>query len=173
YKNVIRNWRKPINRRNWVCYSVKNIRTFNGKIVCPRCDGNGLIYKTNIEELIGIKLFVCDECEATWEKYEEIGMEILIDLTTYLETKGLNYSKVNFINENYDWISDPEEKVSKEYYDCPLLNIMIWIGDCYDINAVRNEMVKKSVLHGLETELSKTISFEKANEICKRCKHSF
>ena len=38
-------------------------------------------------------------------------------------------------------------------YDCPLLNRPLWMGDCYDINAVVEQWVNRSLLKSLESEL--------------------
>ncbi|MGF9697840.1 hypothetical protein [Paenibacillus sp. MABNR03] len=151
---------------------MKNLKTCNGKIICPWCNGNGLIYKAIIKGLERI-LFVCNECEATWESYETIEVDTRIDLRTYLESSGVKYDEVSSLDKDYNWINDLELKVNENYYDCPLLNIMIWLGDCYDINAVRHVMVKKSILKALEEELSVPISIETAEKICVECKYSF
>jgi hypothetical protein len=64
-----------------------NISLFEGKIVCPRCDGNGLIYKGKITGLDTI-IYICDECEAAWDEISNISLDTFSDLTLFLEKKG-------------------------------------------------------------------------------------
>lgn len=77
------------------------MQTFNGKIVCPRCNGNGLVYKSRVIEL-DLTIYICDECEASWEN-EELLINEFQDLSTFLEEKGLVYEDVRFIELGYDW----------------------------------------------------------------------
>ena len=77
------------------------MQTFNGKIVCPRCDGNGLVYKSRVVEL-DLIIYICDECEALW-KNEELSLNEFQDLSTFLQDKGLVYMDVQFIDLGYDW----------------------------------------------------------------------
>jgi transposase-like protein len=46
---------------------TNQLQFFNGRIVCPRCDGNGLVYKAKVSDLNKI-LYICDECEASWQE---------------------------------------------------------------------------------------------------------
>ena len=75
---------------------------FNGIIVCPRCDGNGLVYKLEYQNLT---LYICDECEATWENWNLISKETFIDLETLLESKGIKYLDIINISGDYYWYS--------------------------------------------------------------------
>jgi Zn-finger nucleic acid-binding protein len=77
------------------------VQTFNEKIVCPRCDGNGLVYKSKIINL-DLIIFICDECEAVWLD-EEIRLDKFQDLTTFLESKGLTYNGAQIQDLGYDW----------------------------------------------------------------------
>ena len=77
------------------------MQTFNGKIVCPRCDGNGLVYKSRVVEL-DLIIYICDECEASW-KNEELYLNEFQDLSTFLQDKGLVYKDAQFIDLGYDW----------------------------------------------------------------------
>lgn len=70
-------------------------------MICPRCDGQGRVYKTYLPDL-GTYLFACDECDACWEDGEEISMKKFADLSTYLEGKGLRYG-VSEVGMDYDW----------------------------------------------------------------------
>ena len=60
-------------------------------IVCPRCDGQGHIFKKLIKfnkEMI----YICDECDAIWFNDEKIQSGNFIDYSTYMESlsrKGL------------------------------------------------------------------------------------
>lgn len=149
---------------------LKNIRVFETKLVCPRCDGNGLIYRTKITEMKKT-LFICDECEATWDDWHKIGSSFK-DLTTYIQELGYDYNSIIISELDYYWIHDDELNIREDYYVCPLLNIMIWMGDCYDINAVRNKWVKKSVLSELEKEIKSKIDIDKIDDICNKCAYS-
>lgn len=59
----------------------------------------------------------------------------------------------------------------KDMYDCPLLNRSLWMGDCYDINAVVERMVKPSILQSLESELGFQVEMSKAARVCLNCCH--
>ncbi len=60
----------------------------------------------------------------------------------------------------------------KDMYDYPLLNRSLWMGDCYDINAVIERMVKPSTLQSLESELGFQIDMSKAAKVCPNCCHN-
>lgn len=77
-----------------------SLELFKGKVVCPRCDGNGLIYKLEYQNLT---LYICDECEATWENFNVISVESFADLQTFLELKGLKYLDIIEVEEDYYW----------------------------------------------------------------------
>lgn len=147
---------------------MKHIQIFKGKVVCPRCDGNGLIYRIPIMDT-NESLYVCDECEACWKTIEEIINNEFKDLTTFLDERNINIS--DYSHADFDWQDDLETK--SNYYSCPLLNILIWMGDCYDINAYGNKIVKKTVLSGLEQELRKNFEIKEIEKICSTCKHSW
>ncbi|OPH47021.1 hypothetical protein BC351_40510 [Paenibacillus ferrarius] len=59
----------------------------------------------------------------------------------------------------------------KDMYDCPLLNHPLWMGDCYDINAVIERMVKRSILQSLESELGIQVDLSRAEKVCPNCYH--
>ncbi len=73
-------------------------------MICPRCDGQGSIYKAKIIDL-GIKLSICDECEACWTEDQKINLENFQDLSTLLNAHGLTYENakiedLGYIKEN-------------------------------------------------------------------------
>jgi hypothetical protein len=78
---------------------------FKGKVVCPRCDGNGLVYRAEVKNM-KIVLYICDECEATWNKTEDIGVQNFVDLSTFLERHGFTYRESEIINLGYDWCKE-------------------------------------------------------------------
>ena len=147
------------------------IKIFKDRIVCPRCDGNGTLYRMKIDGIEN-SIIVCDECEATWDSWNKIW-EPHMDLIVYLEKKGISYSKTIFSKPDYTWFRDESLRISDSYYECPLLNILIWMGDCYDINMFRDNYVKESVLEGLENEIGYRVEKDKSNLICSICAHGF
>ncbi|MGR5899409.1 3'-5' exonuclease [Bacillus cereus] len=76
---------------------------FKGKVVCPMCHGNGLIFKAKIknEETI---LYICDECDATWEHDNAIQISNFIELSSLLKKSNSVYSDI--LNLGYDWYND-------------------------------------------------------------------
>lgn len=58
---------------------------------CPRCNGQGNIYKGKIKQ--NIMMHICDECDACWEIDDEIRYNNFHDLTTYLMQKGIAYNQ--------------------------------------------------------------------------------
>lgn len=79
---------------------------FNGKVVCPRCDGNGLVSKAKVTDLDIQMIYICDECEASWESNISIRRDTFEDLSTYLEKIGCNYRNAEIVNLGYDWHMD-------------------------------------------------------------------
>ncbi len=63
-------------------------------MICPRCDGQGAIYKARVKNL-NIILYICDECEACWNESSKIELSTFQDLSTYLEQKGVSYSEAD------------------------------------------------------------------------------
>lgn len=78
------------------------MKLFKGKVVCPRCDGNGLVYKAEIKDINKV-VYVCDECDATWFWNDRFGMDNFVDYETFLEENSLSYMKANVIHLGYDW----------------------------------------------------------------------
>ncbi|NBI30726.1 3'-5' exonuclease [Chengkuizengella marina] len=81
---------------------MSELEFFKGKVVCPRCNGNGLIYKAFIEKL-KINLFICDECEATWLNESNINNKNFIDLSTFLDSKGSTYKDLDMQKQDFYW----------------------------------------------------------------------
>ena len=82
---------------------------FNGKVVCPRCDGNGLICKAKIIDL-DICLYVCDECDASWEESQNINIATFEDFTAYIDKHNSSYNNDNILDLGYNWLSDEKKK---------------------------------------------------------------
>lgn len=78
------------------------IELYQGRAVCPRCDGNGLIYKAYIKDL-NIYLYVCDECEASWQN-SEIDFATFVGLLTFLKKRGSSYDEM--VDLGYEWTKD-------------------------------------------------------------------
>lgn len=82
---------------NW-----KHLQLHNDRVVCPRCDGNGFVYKARLAE-VDLILYVCDECEATWVKSEQIGIDPFKDLSTLIEERLGRVNGTDLENLGYDW----------------------------------------------------------------------
>jgi len=65
--------------------------TEKNKIICPQCDEQGFVRRIRIIPL-KTEAFLCDECDAFWLKKEDISLEKLMDFTTFLESRGLDYN---------------------------------------------------------------------------------
>ena len=75
---------------------------YYGQVVCPRCDGNGLIYQTYVL-LLGVTIYLCDECEAMWEDPKTISISNFRDFTTYLQGHGVTYIDAELQDIDYEW----------------------------------------------------------------------
>ena len=69
---------------------MKDLELFEGKVMCPRCNPGegGLIYKGKIRN-IDQTFFICDKCDALWEKNEFINNKLTCnknfqDLATFI-----------------------------------------------------------------------------------------
>jgi hypothetical protein len=82
-------------------YNKSRIIIFKGNVVCPRCDGNGLIYKALLTP-IHQEIFICDECDAMWLS-PCIDKGTFQNFTTYIESFGYSYDEVELENVVYDW----------------------------------------------------------------------
>lgn len=69
-------------------------------MVCPRCDGQGLIYRAKVLDL-DIELNICDECEACWPINLTMLVENFKDMTVFLEEHGLTYEKAEIEDLGY------------------------------------------------------------------------
>jgi hypothetical protein len=75
---------------------------YKGNVVCPRCDGNGLIFKAYVIPP-SVTVYLCDECDALWEDGSAIRLNNFKDFTTYLREKGVAYIDANIESIDYDW----------------------------------------------------------------------
>lgn len=78
---------------------VNKIFIFEGKIVCPRCHGNGLIYRGKLSKLDDKIIYICDECESCWEDVSSISKRTFSHLSLFLEKLGFSYDDI--INLGY------------------------------------------------------------------------
>lgn len=81
---------------------IGNVTIFNDCIVCPRCDGNGLIYKVFIKQL-PTYVYMCDECDVLCEDFSNMTLNNFQDFTTYLRTYGIAYSDAQLESIDYEW----------------------------------------------------------------------
>lgn len=57
------------------------------KMLCPRCKQSEIVAAKI--RATGGRIFVCQECEATWFSPEEISSKKFLDLGLYMEEVGL------------------------------------------------------------------------------------
>jgi len=75
----------------------------NDKAVCPRCDGNGSLYKTTLQPL-NLDVIMCDECDSIWPiSTQEFTNSNFQDFTTYVQSLEYTYDDVDLTNITYDW----------------------------------------------------------------------
>ncbi len=85
------------------------LQVIDGHVICPRCDGNGLVYKAklyNQNKQLQITVFMCDECEALWEEGKVISFETFQDTSTYLEKYACSYRDTEILDRNYKWLKE-------------------------------------------------------------------
>ena len=84
---------------------IYDLTIHNNKVVCPRCNGNGFLYKTIIEP-IHESIIMCDECEAMWpSNIKSINNANFRDFSTYIQDLGYTYDEIELTAINYDWYS--------------------------------------------------------------------
>lgn len=68
-------------------------------MLCPRCEQGDIVRAKIIAH--DTSLFVCQECEASWFLYEDIGVRAFFDYGTYMESLGLKplWSELKIIPE--------------------------------------------------------------------------
>lgn len=68
-------------------------------MLCPRCVQGDIVKAVIIAN--DTCLFVCQECEASWFFYEDIGVKAFVDYGTYMEGLGLKpmWSELKIIPE--------------------------------------------------------------------------
>ena len=57
-------------------------------IECPRCEGQGLICVGHVKNYYFV---ICDECDACWEKKEDIYQVRFKDLHDFLSSKDISF----------------------------------------------------------------------------------
>lgn len=71
-------------------------------MVCPRCNGQGNIYRGLIQAL-SLTVYVCDECEATWLNGEKITIDNFRNLGEIYDEYSLVQRENRITNDTYDW----------------------------------------------------------------------
>lgn len=68
-------------------------------MLCPRCEQGDIVKAKFIAH--DTFLFVCQECEASWFLYKDIGVRGFFDYGTYMESLGLKplWSELQVIPE--------------------------------------------------------------------------
>ena len=67
---------------------------------CPVCEGQGNIYNALVVDL-GLKIRICDECEACWKDDQPVILGNFKGLTIFLEENCLTYSGSTIENLEY------------------------------------------------------------------------
>lgn len=57
-------------------------------MICPRCE-QGELFKAMIRKNNRI-IFICNECDAIWFSFNDIGSSPWLDFGTYMEEQGLS-----------------------------------------------------------------------------------
>ena len=65
--------------------------------LCPRCEQGHDLHRVYIEG-IPQPVFVCHECDATYEKEEDISESLFEDFSRWAEAKGLDPVKIVVVN---------------------------------------------------------------------------
>lgn len=83
---------------------ITTFEVFEGKVACPRCNdgGGGLIYKAELSPIQKI-VYICDECDALWERPDQISKIPFMDFGKYAEKHGSTYETVKIKTMNYYW----------------------------------------------------------------------
>lgn len=97
-------------------------------MICPRCDEQGLIYEGKVVNL-GIRLYICDECEACWNKEQIISIKTFKDLTIFLEEHGLTYE--NSIIENLGYLDFNNDKRKRAFFRVEKNEIIALIDEAW------------------------------------------
>jgi hypothetical protein len=96
-------------------------------MICPRCDEQGLIYKTKILNL-GIELNICDECDACWPQNQPISLKGFKDLTIFLEEQNLTYDTVEI--QDLGYIGSLEKK-NRTYFNVDSNEIISLVDEAW------------------------------------------
>lgn len=66
---------------------------------CPRCD-QGFVIKARIKANNEI-IFLCEECDATWFKKDDVKAKGYLDYGTYMESIGLTelWEEIEVVDE--------------------------------------------------------------------------
>lgn len=84
------------------------LELFQNRVVCPRCDGQGLVYKALVIPL-NEYFYICDECDASWINIESISNKF-IDFERRILDKGFTYNTIKLKDIDYYWYQKQEVK---------------------------------------------------------------
>lgn len=89
-------------------------------IICPLCDGNGLIQKWKVKPS-EIVIYVCDECEATWIHPETISEKTVFNLDLFLKPRISDYKNDLEVLGYYEGekYEDDNKLVPPKYWKIP------------------------------------------------------
>jgi hypothetical protein len=90
-----------------------NLTIFDDKVVCPRCDGNGFIYRAIVQPL-DKTILLCDECEAIWNLDDHIDKSTFQDFTSYVTSLGYPMEHITLESIDYNWYeAEPPQHSNK------------------------------------------------------------
>ncbi|EGK09935.1 hypothetical protein HMPREF9374_2738 [Desmospora sp. 8437] len=57
-------------------------------VICPFCDGNGIIMKAKISRL-DLDILICNECEAMWKLEDILKEDTFEQFTVWMRNQGM------------------------------------------------------------------------------------
>ena len=90
---------------DWDKSELKNI----GLILCPFCEGKGIVYRIKIGALDNMLVYNCDNCNALWHEGQKIDKNTKETLLGFLQTKGLDYLTARLSDFTPDWSKEKKE----------------------------------------------------------------
>lgn len=160
------------------------IEIFKNNVVCPRCNGNGLIMHAIISKS-GHKFFICDECDAMWDYNNVIELKTFVQFQIWAENNQITFREYDILDEKYSWyermINEAFEllkphvlwqKYEENYKSKFPKSIMVQTKEiyklCFDLICNETWLSNEEMIHkikNLKPELNKTAIIRIVNKI--------